>query len=125
MDRLISGDTAFMYHWAGQIYDSKKGFPPGELQLKFNGQLLEDRHMLSDYSIQTGAVVTCNHSAGEIDAQILFSLLAQILRSQPSKLLSMHGHVLGTRPLFSAAYPVPTSWPCSSIFELEIHVCKL
>ena len=38
----------------------KKGFPPGELQLKFDSRLLEDGCMLSDYNIQNGAVVTSN-----------------------------------------------------------------
>ena len=44
----------------------KKGFPPGELQLKFEGRLLEDGCMLSDYNIQNGAVVTFNYVIGKV-----------------------------------------------------------
>ena len=45
----------------------KEGFPPGGLQLKFDGQLLEDRRMLSDYNIQNGAVVTLDYGSGTVD----------------------------------------------------------
>ena len=44
----------------------KKGFPPGELQLKFDSQLLEDGCLLSDYNIQNGAVVTFNYVIGKV-----------------------------------------------------------
>ena len=44
----------------------KRGFPLGDLQLKFDGRLLEDGCMLSDYSIQNGAIVTFNYVAGKV-----------------------------------------------------------
>ena len=45
----------------------KKGFPLSELQLKYDGQLLEDGCMLSDYNIQNGAVVTFDYGTGKVD----------------------------------------------------------
>ena len=65
----------------------KRGFPLGDLQLKFDGRLLEDGCLLSDYSIQNGAIVTFNYVAGKVAIKIPFSysLLIRLLRSQPSK----------------------------------------